>query len=91
MASQIKDGIFVDKNNILEDLAVAHRDGGFSDITFTMSDNIEISTNKFMLGCRSPFFISMLFGGLKNKKTDNVRFQICDSKLMRKVLDFIWC
>ena len=88
---KLDEGLFVDKSNIFEDLAIAQRDGDFSDITCTMSDNIEISSNKFMLGCRSPFFISMLFGGLKNKKTDNVRFQICDSKIMRKVLDFIWC
>ena len=91
MVVKLDEGLFVDKNKILEDLAVAHRDGGFSDITFTMSDNIEISTNKFMLGCRSPFFASMLFGGLKNKIADKVRLQCCDSETMRKVLEFIWC
>ena len=91
MASHIEEGIFVDKNNILEDLAVAQKDEGFSDITLTMSDNIEISTNKFMLGCRSPFFASMLFGGLKNEVGNKVKLQCCDSKTMGRVMDFIWC
>ena len=85
-----KDGMFVDKDNILEDLAVAHREGLFSDITITLSDNVEISTNKFMLACRSPFFATMLFGGLNTEKEDKVALDCCDSNIMRKVLDYIW-
>ena len=91
MPAQLKDGIFDDKENILEDLTVVHRDGLFKDITLIMSDNVHIDTNKFMLAARSPFFATMLFGGPWNRIGDNVPLDCCDSKIMRKVLDFIWC
>ena len=90
MPAQLKDGIFDDKENILEDLTVVHRDGLFKDITLIMSDNVHIDTNKFMLAARSPFFATMLFGGHRNKIGDNVPLDCCDSKIIRKVLDFIW-
>ena len=48
MSAKLMDGIFHDKGNILEDLTVAHRDSLFTDITFTMLDNVQIVTNKFM-------------------------------------------
>ena len=90
MQAKLKDGIFDAKENILEDLPVVHRDGLFMDITSTMSDNVPIDTNKFMLACRSPFFVTMLFGGHKTEIGDNVALDFCDSTIMKKVLDFIW-
>ena len=90
MAGQLKDGTFDDEEKILEDLTVVYRDGLFNDITLTLSDNVHIDTNKFMLACRSPFFATMLFGGHKNTIGHNVTLDCCDSKIMKKVLDFIW-
>ena len=90
MPGQLKDGTFDDAEKILEDLTVVYRDGLFNDITLTMSDNVHIDTNKFMLACRSPFFATMLFGGHKNTIGHNVTLDCCDSKIMKKVLDFIW-
>jgi len=90
MPAKLKDGVFDAKESILEDLTVVHRDSLFVDITLTMSDNVRLDTNKFMLACRSPFFATMLFGGHKNKIGDNVAVDCCDSTIMKKVLDFIW-
>ena len=83
-------GIFIDKNNLLEDLSKTYKGGLFTDITFTMSDGVEISTNKFMLSCRSPFFATMLFSGLKEGLSDKIDLKCCNSKIMRLVLDFVW-
>ena len=59
MGTELMNGIFIDKNNLLEDLSKTYKGGLFTDTTFTMSDGVEISTNKFMLWCRSPFFDTM--------------------------------
>ena len=59
--SEIKDGVFISRENILEQMAEAHRKGLFTDVTFTMSDNVKISTSRFMLACRSSYFATMFF------------------------------
>ena len=59
--TEIKDGVFYEKVNILEQMTEAHSKGLFTDVTFTMSDNVKISTSKFMLACRSSYFATMFF------------------------------
>ena len=90
MVTELKNGVFVDRDKFLEDLSKAHREGLFTNVTFTLSDDVEISTNKFMLACRSPFFATMLFCELKEGSSDKIELKCCDSKIMGKVLDFIW-
>ena len=90
MVTELKNGVFVDRDKFLEDLSKAHREGLFNNVTFTLSDGVEISTNKFMLACRSPFFATMLFCELKEGSSDKIELKCCDSKIMGKVLDFIW-
>ena len=90
--SEIKDGVFFDKENILEQMAEAHRKGLFTDITFTMSDNVKISTSKFMLACRSSYFATMFFDESSYNRRRKKAFLESgfDSKTMEKLLDFMW-
>ena len=89
---EIKDGVFIDKENILEKMAEAHRKGLFTDITFTLSDNVEISTSKFLLACRSSYFATMFFDeSLYVRRREKTALESkCDSKTIVKILDFIW-
>ena len=90
--SGIKDGVFFDKENILEQMAEVHRKGLFTDISFTMSDNVKISTSRFMLACRSSYFATMFFDESSyNRRRKKASLEKdFDSKTMEKVLDFIW-
>ena len=81
MVTELKNGVFLDKDKFLEDVSKAHRQGLYSNITFTLSDGVEISTNKFMLACRSPFFATMLFGELKESSSTKIELKCCDSKI----------
>ena len=89
---EIKDDVFIDKENTLEKMAEAHRKGLFTDITFTLSDNVEISTSKFLLACRSSYFATMFFDeSLYVRRREKTALESkCDSKTMVKVLEFIW-
>ena len=92
--SEIKDGVFVDKENILEQMTEAHKKGLYTDITFTMSKyKVKISSSRFMLACRSSYFASMFFDesayNRRRKKTTLLESDF-DSKTMEKLLNFIW-
>jgi len=86
----VKEGIFDARESVLEDLTTAHREGLFDDITLTLSDGVKLSTNRFMLACRSPFFATMLYGGLQDSSSDKIEITACDSGIMGRVLDFMW-
>jgi len=87
----IKNGVFYEKENFMEQITEAHRKGLFTDVTFTMSDNVKISTSRFMLACRSSYFADMFFGEAKSrKKVKTALERNCGSKTMRKLLDYIW-
>ena len=92
--SEIENGVFVDKGNLLEQMTEPHRKGLYTDITFTMSDNVKISTSRFMLACRSSYFASMFFDeSAYNRRRKKTLFESdFDSKTMGKTaeLHLVW-
>eukprot|EP00092_Neocalanus_flemingeri_P099299 GFUD01126679.1.p1 GENE.GFUD01126679.1~~GFUD01126679.1.p1 ORF type:complete len:320 (-),score=79.24 GFUD01126679.1:86-1045(-) len=84
-------GVFNRKENLLSDISKVYREGLHSDITFLMADNVSVSTNRFMLACRVPYFATMLHGGLPVDQTNNsVPLNCCDSKTFQQILNYVW-
>jgi len=81
-------GKFVD-GNFMQDISKAYQSNQFTDISFLLSDGLVIETNRFMLAWRSDYFASMLFGGLKEGKSEEVALQ-CNSQTFRLILNYIW-
>ena len=65
-----------------------YQEGTGNDITFTLTDNVKVSTNKFMLACRTPYFAKMFEGEEKELKEKTLQF--CDSKIFKRILDLIF-
>ena len=86
--SEIENGVFVDKGNLLEQMTEPHRKGLYTDITFTMSDNVRISTSRFVLACRSSYFATMFFDDspYDRRKKKTILESDFDSKTMEKVV-----
>eukprot|EP00092_Neocalanus_flemingeri_P103968 GFUD01133097.1.p1 GENE.GFUD01133097.1~~GFUD01133097.1.p1 ORF type:complete len:419 (-),score=87.55 GFUD01133097.1:61-1317(-) len=84
-------GVFNRKENLLSDISKVYRDGLYSDITFLMADNVSVSTNRFMLASRIPYFATMLHGGLPvDQTTNSVPLNCCDSKTFQQILNYVW-
>jgi len=81
-------GKFVD-GDFMQDISNAYQSSKFTDISFVLSDGLEIETNRFMLAWRSDYFASMFFGGLKEATSEKVTLQ-CNSQTFRLILDYIW-
>ena len=56
-------GILDEKKKLLVDVSLAFEGNRYCDVTFTLADGKSISTSKFMLACRVPYFDKLLFGG----------------------------
>eukprot|EP00092_Neocalanus_flemingeri_P016692 GFUD01018055.1.p1 GENE.GFUD01018055.1~~GFUD01018055.1.p1 ORF type:complete len:429 (-),score=110.47 GFUD01018055.1:58-1344(-) len=88
---EMKKGVFNRKENLLSDISKVYREGLYSDITFLMADNVSVSTNRFMLACRVPYFATMLHGGLPVDETNNsVPLNCCDSKTFQQIMIYVW-
>jgi len=90
-AENVQGGKFVSKQSLLNDVSKAYRDGLYNDITFTLADNVTVSTNKFMLASRVPFFATMLFSEMAavEAASDNrVSLMCCDSEIFKRILNF---
>jgi len=79
-----------DKDGLINDVKKASKNDIFEDLTFIMADNVIISTNKFMLACRIPYFETMLYGGLAGTISNPVSLKCCDSVIFKHVLKFVW-
>jgi len=89
--SQVRNGLLDDKENLLSDVSEAFKNGLYNDITFNMSDEVRISSNKFVLASRVPFFSTMLFGGLADNLSSNlVPLKCCDSTIFNQILKFVF-
>jgi len=80
-----------DKENLLKDVSKAYREGTTNDISFILSDNVIVQTNKQMLAWRVPYFETFLFGGFAE---DTVKAPIplkcCSSDSFKQILHFVW-
>jgi len=79
----------VDSDSFMRDMGRGYRSELFTDISFELSDGVNIATNRFMLACRSDYFSAMLFGGLKEGSSGKVDLK-CNSKIFRLILDYVW-
>jgi len=86
MRAVVKDGYFVDKESLLSDVSKAHQDSLYSDITITLSDNVSMSTSRFMLACRVPYFATLLFGGMAAESS--VSLKCCDSIVFKQIMNY---
>eukprot|EP00092_Neocalanus_flemingeri_P103965 GFUD01133094.1.p1 GENE.GFUD01133094.1~~GFUD01133094.1.p1 ORF type:complete len:322 (-),score=79.52 GFUD01133094.1:62-1027(-) len=88
---QIKKGIFAKKDHLLSDVSKVYREGLYSDITFIMADDVSVSTNRFMLACRVPYFATLLFGELSENQPDNfVPLNCCNSETFQQIMSYVW-
>jgi len=91
MIVKVRNGVFEDKDNLVIDVSKAFKEGLGNDITFVLADDVSISTNKFMLACRVPYFSKMLFGGFADNLTDKpVPLSCCTSSTFREILNYVW-
>ena len=91
MVMKVMNGIVNDKENLIKDISQAFKHRVYSDITFQLADGICISTNKFMLACRVPYFATMLFGSLAEKlPSQPIPLKDCDSNVFKEILKFVW-
>jgi len=87
----IRDGALEDKENLINDVAKAFDGGLYNDVSLVSSDNVIVSTNKFMLACRVPYFSSMLFGGfVESSSGHSVSLKCCDSYVFKQILKFVF-
>ena len=82
--------IFEDKENLLDDISRAFKEGLYNDITIVLADGVSISTNRFILACRVPYFATRLFGGFSGNLKSHVNLECCNSVIFNKILDFAW-
>eukprot|EP00092_Neocalanus_flemingeri_P025814 GFUD01027980.1.p1 GENE.GFUD01027980.1~~GFUD01027980.1.p1 ORF type:complete len:354 (-),score=61.57 GFUD01027980.1:63-1124(-) len=88
---QMKKGIFAKKDHLLSDVSKVYREGLYSDITFIMADDVSVSTNRFMLACRVPYFATLLFGELSVNQPDNsVTLNCCNSETFQQIMNYVW-
>eukprot|EP00092_Neocalanus_flemingeri_P020378 GFUD01022076.1.p1 GENE.GFUD01022076.1~~GFUD01022076.1.p1 ORF type:complete len:394 (-),score=62.42 GFUD01022076.1:110-1291(-) len=82
---------FDDKENLLGDVAKAYKEGLYSDITIILKNNASVSTSKFMLACRVPYFATLLYGGFgDNSASIPFTLDCCDSQIFKLILNFVW-
>lgn len=83
--------ILVDKDNLFNDILKAYKSGVYNDISFIMADGSVISTNKFMLACRVPYFATFLSSGFAEGSADNkIHLKCCNSDIFKEILNFVW-
>ena len=91
MVVRVRNGVFDDKENLITDVSKAFKEGLGSDITFVLADDVSISTNKFMLACRVPYFSKMLFGSFaENFTSKSVALKCCTSSTFKEILNYVW-
>jgi len=89
-AMKVHNGIVDDKENLQTDVSKAFKEGLFTDVTFITADDVRISTSKFMLASRVPFFATLLFGGFaENLENKPIQLKCCNSNVFREVLKFV--
>jgi len=84
----VNEEMFNDKQKILEDLKEFHRGNRFTDLTINLYNDETVSTSKYMLACRSPFFSKLLKNNLFNG--DTIDLKSVDLNTMNFVLDYIF-
>jgi len=84
----VNEEMFNDKEKILEDLKEFHRGNKFTDVTINLYNDEKVSTSKYMLACRSPFFSKFLKNDLFNG--DTIDLKSVDLNTMNMVLDYIF-
>jgi len=90
MAANGDTGRLVKKEEVLNDLSKVYREGLYCDINIVFTyDNSRMSTNKFMLACRIPYFATLLSSNLTDHSSD-LSLSVCSSDIFKKVLDFVW-
>eukprot|EP00092_Neocalanus_flemingeri_P038434 GFUD01041841.1.p1 GENE.GFUD01041841.1~~GFUD01041841.1.p1 ORF type:complete len:444 (-),score=94.28 GFUD01041841.1:82-1338(-) len=90
-ADETKNRKFEDKETLLADVSKAYTGCLYSDITFILKDNVSVSTSRFMLACRVPYFATLLYGGFGDNSTGNpVTLDCCDSQIFKQILNFVW-
>eukprot|EP00092_Neocalanus_flemingeri_P020306 GFUD01021996.1.p1 GENE.GFUD01021996.1~~GFUD01021996.1.p1 ORF type:complete len:395 (+),score=70.70 GFUD01021996.1:43-1227(+) len=90
-SAEIKNSKFEDKENLLGDVSKAHKEGLYSDINIIMKDEAIVSTSRFMLACRVPYFATLLYGGFEENSASNpVTLDCCDSTIFKLILSFVW-
>jgi len=87
--TNIEEGILVKKEELLSDLSKVYREGFYHDITIVFPDNVRVSTNRFMLVCRIPYFATLLSSDFTDKSSD-LSLGVCSSDIFKKILDFVW-
>eukprot|EP00092_Neocalanus_flemingeri_P091090 GFUD01115446.1.p1 GENE.GFUD01115446.1~~GFUD01115446.1.p1 ORF type:complete len:403 (+),score=71.52 GFUD01115446.1:54-1262(+) len=90
-AGDTKNRKFDDKENLLGDVSKAYKEGLYSDITIILKNNASVSTSKFMLACRVPYFATLLYGGFgDNSASIPFTLDCCDSQIFKLILNFVW-
>eukprot|EP00092_Neocalanus_flemingeri_P026333 GFUD01028547.1.p1 GENE.GFUD01028547.1~~GFUD01028547.1.p1 ORF type:complete len:410 (-),score=75.48 GFUD01028547.1:34-1263(-) len=90
-AGDTKNRKFSDKENLLGDVSRAYKEGLYSDITIILKNNASVSTSKFMLACRVPYFATLLYGGFgDNSASIPFTLDCCDSQIFKLILNFVW-
>jgi len=80
----------VAKEELLSDISKVYKEGLYNDVTLVLADNISVSTNRFMLACRIPYFATLLFSEFEEKSSDLLSLQFCTSDIFNKILAFVW-
>jgi len=88
MVNFVNGEMFNDTQKILEDLKEFHRGNRFTDLTINLYNDETVSTSKYMLACRSPFFSTLLKNNLFNG--DTIDLKSVDLNTMNLVLDYIF-
>jgi len=82
-----RNGTFDDVDHLIADINNAYRNQMFPDVTFVLSDEVTIQTNRFMLACRSEYFAAKLFALREDEEKVVMN---CDSNVFQLLLDYIW-
>lgn len=80
----------MDKEQLLNDISKVYKEGLYLDVTLVLADNISVSTNRFMLACRIPYFATLLFSEFEEKSSDILSLQFCSSDIFHKILAYVW-
>jgi len=89
--TNVEEGVFVKKDELLSDLSKVYQEGLYHDITIGFPDNVRVSTNKFMLVCRIPYFSTLLSSDFTDKSSElSLEVNACSSEIFKKILDFVW-
>lgn len=79
-----------EEKSILKDIKDAFDSGVHHDIRIVCSDGVAVTSSKYFLAIRVPFFEEMFFGGFQNNDQDVVDLKSCDSQTLTYVLEYVW-